>query len=229
LDELSRLLQLPVETTQLQVPLLLLNLALGAALGALMRAQYVRFARTLANRELFAGNFVPVILAVTLIISIVKASLALSLGLVGALSIVRFRTPIKEPEELVYLFLAIAVGLGLGAEQTLATVAAFAFIFALLTAMAWRRGGDARQALYLEVELSGSRPEGVLDALSGLLRRSLDGVNLRRFDSRGDALLASFSVSCADGAAVGRTSEAIRASWPDARITFLDQDHVPGV
>ena len=56
-----------------------------------------------------------------LIIIIVKSSLALSLGLVGALSIVRFRTPIKEPEELVYLFLIIAIGLGYGAGFTLIT------------------------------------------------------------------------------------------------------------
>jgi uncharacterized membrane protein YhiD involved in acid resistance len=40
---------------------------------------------------------------------------------VGALSIVRFRTPIKEPEELVYLFLAIAIGLGYAAGQVLLT------------------------------------------------------------------------------------------------------------
>jgi uncharacterized membrane protein YhiD involved in acid resistance len=52
---------------------------------------------------------------------VVKSSLALSLGLVGALSIVRFRTPIKEPEELVYLFLSIGIGLGMGAGQPLLT------------------------------------------------------------------------------------------------------------
>ena len=50
-------------------------------------------------------------------IVIIKNSLALSLGLVGALSIVRFRAAIKEPEELVYLFLVIAIGLGCGAGQ----------------------------------------------------------------------------------------------------------------
>jgi len=44
-----------------------------------------------------------------LVISIVKSSLALSLGLVGALSIVRFRSAIKEPEELVYIFLSMAI------------------------------------------------------------------------------------------------------------------------
>jgi hypothetical protein len=229
MDQLSQLLRMPAEAN-LEIPSLLLNLALGVALGGLMRAQYVRFAGSLANRELFANNFIPIVLAVTLIISIVKASLALSLGLVGALSIVRFRTPIKEPEELVYLFLAIAVGLGLGAGQTLATLLAFAFIFAVLTALAWRRRDSGHQALYLEVELADAgAPDSLLRRLSELLRASLEGVNLRRFDARGDALLASFSVSCGDGAAIGAASDAIRASWPEARITFLDQDHVPGV
>jgi len=56
-----------------------------------------------------------------IVIVIVKSSLALSLGLVGALSIVRFRTPIKEPEELIYLFLAIEIGLGFGAGYMLET------------------------------------------------------------------------------------------------------------
>ena len=51
-----------------------------------------------------------------IVIMVVKNSLALSLGLVGALSIVRFRAAIKEPEELVYLFLIIAAGLGCGAN-----------------------------------------------------------------------------------------------------------------
>ena len=60
---------------------------------------------------------------------IVKSSLALSLGLVGALSIVRFRAAIKEPEELVYLFLIIAIGLGCGANQLIITC--IGIIFAL--------------------------------------------------------------------------------------------------
>ena len=230
MDQLGQLLSLPADTANLAIPQLLLSLAIGAVLGGLLQAHYVRFSRSLANRELFARNFIPVILAVTLIISVVKASLALSLGLVGALSIVRFRTPIKEPEELVYLFLAIAVGLGLGAEQMLATVSAFVFILLLLTALAWDRSGPARPALYLEVELAGaSEPESIVTRLSELLTRSLEGVNLRRFDARPDAVLASFSVSCDSGEAIERASQSIWACWPGARITFLDQDHVPGV
>jgi hypothetical protein len=47
------------------------------------------------------------------------------LGLVGALSIVRFRTPIKEPEELLYLFLSIGLGVGFAAGQILLTILVF--------------------------------------------------------------------------------------------------------
>ncbi len=140
MDQLAQLLSLPAEASNLAIPSLLLNLLLGAALGGLLRAQYVRFSASLANRELFARNVIPIILAVTLIIMVVKASLALSLGLVGALSIVRFRTPIKDPEELVYLFIAIAIGLGLGAEQSVATAASIGLILAILTALSWKHG-----------------------------------------------------------------------------------------
>jgi len=232
MDQLAQLLSLPAEANNLAIPSLLLNLLLGAALGGMLRAQYVRFSGSLANREIFARNFIPLILAVTLIITVVKSSLALSLGLVGALSIVRFRTPIKDPEELVYLFIAIAIGLGLGAEQSVATVASICLILAILTAVSWKRGEGARQALYLEIELAGGvPPESILARLSELLRANFVGVNLRRFDTQGDAVMASFSVSCAagSGASIEAVSDEIRSNWPTARVTFLDQDHVPGV
>ena len=63
-----------------------------------------------------------------LIITIIKSSLALSLRLVGALSNIRFRTAIKEPEELMFLFISIALGLGFGANQTFITLIGFLLI-----------------------------------------------------------------------------------------------------
>jgi hypothetical protein len=79
------------------------------------------------------GSIIPILaLVVFVVIVIVKSSLALSLGLVGALSIVRFRTPIKEPEELVYLFLAIVLGLGYGSGQTLITSILFTLILVII-------------------------------------------------------------------------------------------------
>ena len=61
----------------------------------------------------------------------VKSSLALSLGLVGALSIIRFRTAIKEPEELSYLFICIGIGLGLELARVV-TIIALLLIFAII-------------------------------------------------------------------------------------------------
>ena len=51
-----------------------------------------------------------------------KVSLVLSLGLVGALSIIRFRTAIKEPEQIVYLFLLISISISVGAGHLLVSI-----------------------------------------------------------------------------------------------------------
>ena len=87
----------------------------------IVRDFYIKRSFSLTGK-MHVGSIIPVLSTVVfLVIVVVKSSLALSLGLVGALSIVRFRTPIKEPEELVYLFLAIAIGLGYAAGQILVT------------------------------------------------------------------------------------------------------------
>lgn len=82
-----------------------------------LRKLYVRYGRSMNNREYFGNIFILLGITTCTVILIVKSSLALSLGLVGALSIVRFRAAIKEPEELVFLFLVIAFGLAFGANQ----------------------------------------------------------------------------------------------------------------
>ena len=74
----------------------------------------------------------PLAIITTLVITVIKFSLALSLGLVGALSIVRFRAAIKEPEELVYLFFIISIGLANGANQFLLSIIATLIILLFL-------------------------------------------------------------------------------------------------
>ena len=94
-----------------------ISLLCAAILSFFVQLFYNKYATTLSNRKEFSKVFVILGVATSIVIMIVKSSLALSLGLVGALSIVRFRAAIKEPEELVYLFLIIAIGLGCGANQ----------------------------------------------------------------------------------------------------------------
>ncbi len=89
---------------------------------------YTKTAQTLSNRKRLARIFPLISLTTMMIIGVIKSSLALSLGLVGALSIVRFRAAIKEPEELAYIFLSIGLGLGMGAGQQAITIAFFILV-----------------------------------------------------------------------------------------------------
>ena len=88
--------------------------------------------RALNDKDYFSDTFIPLAIITTLVITVIKFSLALSLGLVGALSIVRFRAAIKEPEELVYLFFIIAIGLANGANQFILSIIATLIIVAFL-------------------------------------------------------------------------------------------------
>ena len=107
--------------TQLDLIPTLFSFFMCVLMSFIARDFYIKRSFSLTGK-MHIGSIIPVLSTVVfLVIVVVKSSLALSLGLVGALSIVRFRTPIKEPEELVYLFLAIAIGLGYGAGQVLIT------------------------------------------------------------------------------------------------------------
>ena len=108
------------------------SLIAAAILSYLIKRSYVAYSQSLSNRDYFSDVFIPLSVITCLVISVVKFSLALSLGLVGALSIVRFRAAIKEPEELVYLFFCVAIGIATGANQIIiATASTLIVIFIL--------------------------------------------------------------------------------------------------
>ena len=105
------------ENIEINLVNFLINLLWVVLLTYFIQIVYNKYSQSLSNKDYFSKNFVILGVTTCIVITIVKSSLALSLGLVGALSIVRFRAAIKEPEELVYLFLVIATGLGIGANQ----------------------------------------------------------------------------------------------------------------
>jgi len=116
------------------------HLVLGGLLSLFVRFLFRKCSVSASNSDTISRVFPLLTIITTAVIAVVKSSLALSLGLVGALSIVRFRAAIKEPEELVYLFLCIAIGLSLGAEQAQLAVGlvAVASVFTFAMYMAGR-------------------------------------------------------------------------------------------
>jgi hypothetical protein len=209
------------QSVQVDLPSFAVNIALAALLAWILSRVYVRFGESLSNRRSFGRNFVLVATTTVLIISVVKSSLALSLGLVGALSIVRFRAAIKEPEELAYLFLNIAIGLGLGADQRVVTLAAFALIVSLIALHRLGRRGSPTENLYLTVD--SHDPEKIpLERVVEILRRHCAGVDLKRFDESAEGLGASFRVEVDDFSRLEHAKRELFAANRDVKLTFLD-------
>lgn len=207
-----------------QVPVLtfIFNLVIAAILAHLLAKVYVRYGTSLSNRKLFSRNFLLMAMITMLIISIVKSSLALSLGLVGALSIVRFRAAIKEPEELMYLFFTIAIGLGLGADQTIITIIAFLVIVAIVIIHKRATGpSDDNQNLHLTLTTAKSSAFD-LDSLIGLLKDDCSAVVLKRFDEDSEQLEASFIVEFEGYEGLSRLKNRLQQLDDSIRISFLD-------
>ncbi len=104
---------------------------------ALVMALTLSFFIALVYRNTHRGlNYEPAFLTtlvligpvVALVMFFIRGDLVLSLGLIGSLSIIRFRTPIKDTRDMVYLFWAIVVGLGCGTENWSMALLATLFI-----------------------------------------------------------------------------------------------------
>ena len=80
---------------------------------------YNKYGYSNDNKLLFTNHMFPYLIAMFLIVSVIKTSIALSLGLVGALSIIRFRTAIKEPGQLITLLILTSLAISMAAEKEL--------------------------------------------------------------------------------------------------------------
>ena len=204
---------------------LVINLATGAVLAFGLALYYMRFGKTLSNREQLARVIPILALTTLLVITVVKSSLALSLGLVGALSIVRFRTPIKEPEELAYLFLAIGLGVGLGADQRIGTIVAVPAILAimLIPNLMSRSWGRRNTFIRAELENTTNATETFTNIVEELSKHVLEA-DIRRMDLNGQTLDVTLYVSAKKDSNIVELLDGIRQKYSTASITFVEQD-----
>lgn len=214
----------------LSLPSYLLNLGIAIVLSLIVAWYYVRFGESLSNRRRFAPILPFLALITVLVISVVKSSLALSLGLVGALSIVRFRTAIKDPEELMFLFLAIAIGLGLGADQRLATVIAVLVIMAYLLVRARDRiRSKSSHSLYMNINVQSDGAGGNLfKEINELILEETPEVDIRRLDNQDNSLQATYYLAVNDQETIVNLMESLRGSYPGISISIVEQNNMLG-
>jgi uncharacterized membrane protein YhiD involved in acid resistance len=210
----------------LSLPTLTINLLLSIVMSSVVAWFYANHGRSLSNRAKFAQSLPVLTLTTVLIISVVKSSLALSLGLVGALSIVRFRTAIKEPEELVYLFIAIGIGLGLGADQRLPTVLAIVVILGYLFARTFLSPRPLKNNLFLSVTTNDH--DDAFGRINAILTEHVETADLRRLDRSTNGLQATYLVQCPDDQTLSNLMDSLRRGLPDSEFSFVEQDNTLG-
>lgn len=106
----------------------ILSFTLLIILTFIVQKLYERKGRTVGDKKYFGSFFMIWSISIFLIISVIKSSVVLSLGMVGALSIVRFRNAIKDTEQIMYLLMLIGLSMALASNQYLYTLVVFGFI-----------------------------------------------------------------------------------------------------
>ncbi len=210
--------------SRLELDTVLLNLVLAVVTSFILSRVYVHWGASLSNRRKFASNLPLVTVTTTFIILVVRSSVALSLGLVGALSIIRFRAAIKEPEELAYLFFAISLGIGLGDNQRAITLLAMVVVVALVGLARVFRHTQADVNLHLTI--ASRFPKAELPAVMKTLESHCSRLRLLRYDETEEALEISFVVEFRQTADLARARAALQALSPTMEISFLDNKGV---
>ena len=141
-----------------------LALFIALALGLFIALIYQKTFRGVLYSPGFAVSLVGMCMITTLVILAVTSNVVLSLGMVGALSIVRFRAAIKEPLDIVYLFWAMAAGIVTGAGLFPMAIVGSAIVGVVLVIFVNRKQAYDPYLLILNCE-SGESEQAALAAI----------------------------------------------------------------
>ncbi len=199
----------------------LLNMVIVTIIGYLLKIFYIKYGRAISDRRKFSNNFVPLALGTLLIITVIKSSIALSLGLVGALSIVRFRSAIKDPEELTMLFLIIGLGLMGGANKPILALVSFALIFPILylNARLAKTGKTVSNKAFLNVHSSVND----ITRLTEAIKPHTSYLEIKRVDSVDNHCNASFFCTVEQPDDIQNIINGIQKLDGEAKVSFVDQ------
>lgn len=153
---------------------LFLALGLGFVVGSVIALVYKKTYRGVLYSPSFAITLIMLTLITTPVVMCIKSDIALSMGMVGALSIVRFRTAVKDPMDTAYMFWALTMGILLGAGLhliALIVVLCIAVLMFILTFVKFSSPNSYLLVIHYD--------EYCEQAINAELRRSVKGFKLR--------------------------------------------------
>ncbi len=183
---------------------IVIGLVMGCIVGLIIAFVYKRCYRGVLYSPTFAMTLMMLTLITTPVVMCIKSDIALSMGMVGALSIVRFRTAVKDPMDTAYMFWALTMGILLGAELFIHAIAVVLGISVILMVMTFFKFRNPNAYLLVVHYDDYAEPE-----ITQLLRRMVKQRKLRsktvtrsgaemtvevRLDSRQDLVSAVLNI-----------------------------------
>ena len=224
-QEIEKILQFyNQENLSNDIPIVILNYIFCVLCSFALKIIYENKSTSLSGK-FHIGIVIPILTQITFfIILIVKSSLALSLGLIGALSIVRFRTPIKEPEELVYLFFSIAIGIGFGAGQTLISSVIFILIAVTIYFFSSKKNVSNTIDYNLLIEIPYQESQSPEQAfVIEKIKNHFTGYNISKIEiDDGVRLLIVLEVSSKEIENISKFEESIKSKYNNSKISYFE-------
>lgn len=162
----------------------LFSLTIAAVIGILISQLYKSTHRGLNYEHTFMASLVLMAPIITLVMLYIRGDLVLSIGLIGSLSIVRFRTAIKDTRDMIFIFWVIAVGLGSGTYNWSVVLISSLFIMLIVVALYYFRYGHSENKDFV-LSFSGHLPLAK-DQVHEIIKRYTVNARMRSHEVEGE-------------------------------------------
>ncbi len=193
--------------------------------GLIIRFFFYKYGDSMSSRSAFGNTILLVTVSVASLIAVVKSSLALSLGLVGALSVVRFRTAVKEPYNLAFILLSICVGIAIGASQFIFAVL-ICILGCLITFCISKRNKRLNKLGYIDDldSISITLPSSSnINLLYSILKKYSSSFNIKTFSDNKEGLInLTLKASILDIESLEKLRKDIRINFNDVDFAFYE-------
>ena len=199
--------------------------------GIILRYIFKRFSTTFSSKSEFGNTLLIITISVAALIAVVKSSLALSLGLVGALSVIRYRTAVKEPYNLAFILLSICVGISIGASQfsfalLVLIIGSFAVIFCY-SSSAKKEKLFSKGSVDLDSMILTLPSKNSLSLLYDLLKDNTDFYAVQSLcESQNQTLVITLKLRLYNLESLEKLREKVKIIFPESEFTFYSSPNI---
>ncbi|MDD3174141.1 MAG: DUF4956 domain-containing protein [Herbinix sp.] len=157
------------------------NMFVALLMGILIYIIYKKFFNGVVYSKNYAVTLVGMTILTCMVTLAISTNIVISLGMVGALSIVRYRTAIKEPMDLLYMFWAITTGITIGASMYILAVIGALFVFFMI--LCFQRNNNKSTVFIMIVHYTGYEAGDMILKTMGKMKYIFKSKTMRNYDT----------------------------------------------